>query len=149
MLLFGDVNHLTQDVAFDYMSEQDKPIPAAVDMLFAGFPCKDFSSLNCQKKDRRSCLLTGEFSSGGGFRGLMEYMEKHRPRIVILENVASTDHTLDEAWQDASADVGMNDGERDDGDTLPASQAEGVGDRETTCHIGARLSLAPPPLECR
>lgn len=51
-------------------------------MLVAGTSCVDFSNLNNEKKK-----LNQGGESGRTFRGMLSWVEKHRPPIVILENV--------------------------------------------------------------
>jgi site-specific DNA-cytosine methylase len=57
-------------------------IPGGVDLLVAGFSCVDFSNLNNEKKTIKA---GGE--SGDTFGAIKDYAEKHRPKIIILENV--------------------------------------------------------------
>jgi DNA (cytosine-5)-methyltransferase 1 len=51
----------------------------AVDVLFGGFPCQDFSS----------CGHKRGFAGARGqlYRVMIEYMKKHRPMVVVGENV--------------------------------------------------------------
>ncbi|KAF2711037.1 hypothetical protein K504DRAFT_532750 [Pleomassaria siparia CBS 279.74] len=58
------------------------PVPTDLDMLVAGFSCVDFSNLNNFKRKMEE---VGE--SGDTLRAILAYCEKHRPRIVVLENV--------------------------------------------------------------
>lgn len=53
-------------------------------MLIAGTSCVDYSNLNTQKQD-----IDDNGESGRTFRGMMTWVKKHRPPIVILENVCS------------------------------------------------------------
>jgi site-specific DNA-cytosine methylase len=53
-------------------------------MLIAGTSCVDYSNLNSQKQG-----IDDEGESGRTFRGMMTWVKKHRPPIVILENVCS------------------------------------------------------------
>lgn len=53
-----------------------------MDLLIAGTSCVDYSTLNNEKQDIDS---NGE--SGRTFRGMMSWVDKHRPPIVVLENV--------------------------------------------------------------
>ena len=57
-------------------------VPGDVDLLIAGTSCVDYSTLNNEKQDIDS---NGE--SGRTFRGMMSWVDKHRPPLVILENV--------------------------------------------------------------
>lgn len=51
-------------------------------MLIAGTSCVDFSNLNNKQKD-----ITAGGESGDTFLGMMAFVKKHRPTIVIQENV--------------------------------------------------------------
>lgn len=60
------------------------PVPGNVDMLVAGTSCVDYSTLNNEKKD-----IDANGESGRTFRGMLSWVQKHRPKVVILENVCS------------------------------------------------------------
>jgi hypothetical protein len=60
-------------------------IPSGLDILIAGFVCKDLSQLNGQRKG-----LDDDGESGDTFRALHSITKKTRPRIVLIENVKST-----------------------------------------------------------
>lgn len=53
-------------------------------MLIAGTSCVDYSGLNNEKQD-----IDANGESGRTFRGMLQWVNKHRPPIVILENVCS------------------------------------------------------------
>ncbi|GAA5896190.1 hypothetical protein JCM6882_008514 [Rhodosporidiobolus microsporus] len=57
-------------------------VPGDVDILIAGTSCVDYSNLNGIKKGIHD---GGE--SGRTFFGMLRWVDKHRPPIVILENV--------------------------------------------------------------
>ena len=57
-------------------------VPVDVDILVAGFSCVDFSKLNSWTKS-----LSDVGESGDTFRAILNYAKKHRPAIIILENV--------------------------------------------------------------
>ena len=59
-------------------------VPGNVDILIAGTSCVDYSTLNNEKQD-----IDANGESGRTFRGMMSWVEKHRPPLVILENVCS------------------------------------------------------------
>lgn len=61
-----------------------KPVPGNVDLLVAGTSCVDYSNLNNEKQD-----IEANGESGRTFRGMLSWVTKHRPPIVILENVCS------------------------------------------------------------
>ena len=53
------------------------------DLLTAGFPCTSLSGLNaCPKKFRNR-----KSASGGGWMCVSDYIKRHEPRVVVLENV--------------------------------------------------------------
>lgn len=51
-------------------------------MLIAGTSCVDYSTLNNEKQD-----IDANGESGRTFRGMLSWVNRHRPKIVILENV--------------------------------------------------------------
>lgn len=59
-------------------------VPGNIDILIAGTSCVDYSNLNNEKKE-----ITASGESGRTFFGMRGYVEKHRPPVVILENVCS------------------------------------------------------------
>lgn len=59
-------------------------VPGDVDILVAGTSCVDYSNLNNEKQD-----IDANGESGRTFRGMMSWVQKHRPPLVILENVCS------------------------------------------------------------
>ncbi|GLB41686.1 putative C-5 cytosine-specific DNA methylase [Lyophyllum shimeji] len=82
-ILFRDVCELGEDEAHTAYGAL-APVPGDVDMLIAGTSCVDYSNLNTQKQD-----IDANGESGRTFRGMMKWVCKHRPPIVILENVCS------------------------------------------------------------
>ncbi|KAG8885935.1 hypothetical protein FRB98_001541 [Tulasnella sp. 332] len=82
-LLFRDVTELGNEqatTAYGAMAD----VPLEVDMLIAGTSCVDYSSLNSNKQ---SINASGE--SGETFRGMMRWVARAQPTIIILENVCS------------------------------------------------------------
>ena len=69
-------------------------VPGDVDLLVAGTSCVDFSNLNNEKK-----TLDGQGESGRTFRGMLSWVSKHRPPIVIIENVKNA------PWKDIKANM--------------------------------------------
>ncbi|KAI9007348.1 hypothetical protein BC832DRAFT_530709, partial [Gaertneriomyces semiglobifer] len=80
-LLFRDVCELGQDTAITAYGAE-VPVPGNVDLLIAGTSCVDYSNLNNEKKG-----LHDKGESGKTFRGMMDWVKKHRPPLIILENV--------------------------------------------------------------
>jgi site-specific DNA-cytosine methylase len=68
----------------------EESIPACLDILIAGFVCKDLSRLNTRQKD-----LDSDGESGDTWRAIYSYAERFRPSIVLLENVKSTSSLWD------------------------------------------------------
>lgn len=60
------------------------PVPGDVDLLVAGTSCVDYSNLNNVKQG-----IDAKGESGQTFRGMLAWVEQHRPPLVILENVCS------------------------------------------------------------
>ncbi|KAF2027883.1 hypothetical protein EK21DRAFT_70985 [Setomelanomma holmii] len=69
----------------------EEPIPSNLDILIAGFVCKDLSRLNSRQKD-----LDSGGESGDTWAAIYSYAKRFRPRIVLLENVKSTSAV----WED-------------------------------------------------
>ncbi|KAM0792935.1 hypothetical protein ACM66B_002694 [Microbotryomycetes sp. NB124-2] len=100
-LLFRDVTELGEDEALTAYGGL-AAVPGDIDMLVAGTSCVDYSPLNTKKKtiDARgesgqsrllqlcSHALTVTVCTGRTFFGMMDYVVKHKPAIVILENVS-------------------------------------------------------------
>ncbi|KAI0333863.1 hypothetical protein GY45DRAFT_1432004 [Cubamyces sp. BRFM 1775] len=80
-LLFRDVCELGEDEATTAYGAL-APVPGDVDLLVAGTSCVDYSNLNNEKQD-----IDANGESGRTFRGMMSWVKKHRPPLVILENV--------------------------------------------------------------
>lgn len=59
-------------------------VPGDVDLLVAGTSCVDYSNLNNEKQD-----IDAKGESGRTFHGMLSWVTRHRPPIVILENVCS------------------------------------------------------------
>ncbi|UZJ52821.1 hypothetical protein CBS101457_002141 [Exobasidium rhododendri] len=82
-VLFRDVCELGGDQAHTaYGALVD--VPGNVDLLVAGTSCVDYSNLNSNKKGMGD---GGE--SGRTFFGMLNWVKRHRPAIVLLENVKS------------------------------------------------------------
>ncbi|KAG5191268.1 hypothetical protein JKP88DRAFT_174699 [Tribonema minus] len=82
-ILFRDVRELGGDKATTaYGAMVD--VPGEVDMLVAGTSCVDYSNLNNDKKS-----IDGGGESGQTFHGMLNWVKRNKPPIVILENVCS------------------------------------------------------------
>lgn len=84
-LLFRDIRELGNDrAATAYGTLAPVPnSPGSVDILVAGTSCVDFSNLNNSQKD-----LDEKGESGQTFRGMLDWVKKAKPAVVILENVS-------------------------------------------------------------
>ena len=80
-LLFRDIRDIGKDFASTAYGGQSR-VPGDVDVVIAGTVCKDFSTLNNHQKE-----LGAEGQSGQTFRGLLRYVRRHAPSVVILENI--------------------------------------------------------------
>jgi len=80
-LLFRDVCELGEEQAYTAFGSL-ADVPGNVDILIAGTLCVDYSALNNQKKG-----LEDGGESGRTFHGMLDWVEKHKPAVVILENV--------------------------------------------------------------
>ncbi|SPO39060.1 uncharacterized protein PSFLO_04539 [Pseudozyma flocculosa] len=80
-ILFRDVTELGGDRAHTaYGALVD--VPGNVDILIAGTSCVDYSHLNNKKKG-----LNDGGESGRTFHGMLDWVKRHRPALVVLENV--------------------------------------------------------------
>ncbi|SPO47219.1 uncharacterized protein PSANT_04907 [Moesziomyces antarcticus] len=80
-ILFRDVTELGGEKAHTaYGALVD--VPGDVDILIAGTSCVDYSHLNNSKKG-----LNDGGESGRTFRGMLEWVMRHKPTLVVLENV--------------------------------------------------------------
>ena len=59
-----------------------KPIPKNIDLLIAGWVCKDYSTANLKEPSAK----TGGVSDTT-IEAILAHAQKHRPRMVLLENV--------------------------------------------------------------
>ncbi|KAI8799644.1 hypothetical protein BJ742DRAFT_128160 [Cladochytrium replicatum] len=82
-VLFRDICELGQDEAHTAYGSLVS-VPGETDMIIAGTSCVDFSNLNNQKQ-----TLSAKGESGTTFRGLLDYVKKNKPPIIINENVVS------------------------------------------------------------
>ncbi|CAL1714237.1 unnamed protein product [Somion occarium] len=82
-LLFRDVCELGNSHATTVYGAL-APVPGDVDMLIAGTSCVDFSNLNNEKQG-----INDGGESSRTFQGMMSWVKRHRPPLVIMENVCS------------------------------------------------------------
>mmetsp|Transcript_23405 Transcript_23405/g.65363 ORF Transcript_23405/g.65363 Transcript_23405/m.65363 type:complete len:669 (+) Transcript_23405:1-2007(+) len=84
--LFSDCTQMGRKRAWDVKSKSVQEIPGDIDFLVAGFSCKDLSFMNSYRK-----TLEEMGQSGRTLRGCFDYVERYRPRCVLLENVYAID----------------------------------------------------------
>ncbi|KAF1931765.1 uncharacterized protein M421DRAFT_90003 [Didymella exigua CBS 183.55] len=92
-ILFRDVRQLGDeivDTATTAYGAEEK-IPGNLDILIAGFVCKDLSSLNSRKK-----TVDDQGETGDTWRAIYFYVKRFQPGIVLLENVKSDKRTWDD-----------------------------------------------------
>lgn len=84
--LFADCTQMGRARAWDVKSQSVQDVPGDIDILAAGFSCKDLSFMNSYRK-----TLEEMGQSGATLRGCFDYVERYRPRLVLLENVYAID----------------------------------------------------------
>nr|XP_018266781.1 DNA repair protein Rad8 [Kwoniella dejecticola CBS 10117]OBR88939.1 DNA repair protein Rad8 [Kwoniella dejecticola CBS 10117] len=82
-VLFRDVTELGKKKAHTAYGSLVE-VPGNVDILIAGTSCVDYSNLNNVQQD-----IDANGESGRTFRGMLQWVKKHQPPIVILENVCN------------------------------------------------------------
>jgi site-specific DNA-cytosine methylase len=80
-LLFRDIRELGDDQAATAYGALET-VPLDVDLLVAGTSCVDYSPLKTEKKG-----IEEQGESGQTFRGMMAWVERSKPSLVLLENV--------------------------------------------------------------
>jgi site-specific DNA-cytosine methylase len=99
-IIFRDVREFIPDDATTAITAYgaEASIPLGVDVLIAGFVCKDLSRLNSQPKG-----LGDDGESGDTWRAIYSYAKRFRPSIVLLENVKGLSKLWNEVvslWDD-------------------------------------------------
>lgn len=83
----GDEDATTATTAYG----AEEKIPGNLDILIAGFVCKDLSPLNSRKK-----TVDDQGETGDTWRAIYFYAKRFQPAIVLLENVKSDKWTWDD-----------------------------------------------------
>ena len=91
-VIFPDIRSLGCGSAVNAITSKEEPIPE-FDLFIVGWSCKDFSSLKRSKKNQPSESLPGLLAEGRGtsgitFHGVLATVSQHRPKAVVMENVA-------------------------------------------------------------
>ncbi len=60
---------------------------AAADVFVTGFVCKSVSTENNNRHTYSNCIQEASGETGETFSGMMGYIKKHKPMVVIAENV--------------------------------------------------------------
>jgi hypothetical protein len=105
-LLFRDIREFITEGATTATTAYGsiEAIPQGVDMLVAGFSCRNLSRQNNYQKSLKE---SGE--SGETWMAVYEYSKRFRPRVVLLENVKSKASTWDDLvaqWSDIGYEAG-------------------------------------------
>ena len=81
-ILFRDIRELGNKKAMTAYGSM-VTVPGVCDILVAGTSCVDYSNLNCEKK-----TISQKGESGQTFRGMLQWIKKFQPPLVIIENVS-------------------------------------------------------------
>jgi site-specific DNA-cytosine methylase len=84
--LFGDIQELPTGTAFNYITGKAEEVPS-VDILIAGFVCKSVSFENNDRDKYANCIKEACGLTGITFQGMIQYVRKFQPAVVICENV--------------------------------------------------------------
>ena len=90
--LFAEVQDLIEKKAISHHKGNKQQIPKmvpGVHIAFIGFPCKDVSSLNANRKHHANVVAEGGSKTGSALQGSLDYIDVHGDEllIVFLENV--------------------------------------------------------------
>ncbi len=96
--VFVDAHTLIDGVAKDWNAPRSPDgsigssnIPRTVDLIIAGFPCTDISTLNIKSASSRHCVERGTHRTGGVYRSILSYAKLSLPYMIVLENVRALD----------------------------------------------------------
>lgn len=105
--LIPDVEHLgskwAPTIGLEHINTKETGrliIMPGVHIYIAGFVCRARSRLNGKSHQNKGCVEAGTASTGRSFKAVIDYVVKHRPRAVVLENL----ETLLETAEDGSCD---------------------------------------------
>ena len=90
--MFGAVETLEFEKSISYHDKGRRMLPKSVpsvDWAFAGFPCKDVSTLNSNKKKFKSVIAEGGSKTGSCFQSILRWVRAHGGALNIIwfENV--------------------------------------------------------------
>ena len=86
-MMFDDICALHTGRACNAVTREVNAVPA-VDVFVAGFVCKSVSTANAHRGEHGECITEGSGQTGETFSGVLGYVRRNRPHIVICENVA-------------------------------------------------------------
>lgn len=110
-LLFGDIKELQSGKAMNYMTNTMVEVPR-VDIVVAGFVCKSVSLENNEREKYSNCIQEASGATGVTFDGMMGYVRKYNPSLVICENVKGLT-TRNKGQEPVVLDVGRKFGKAD------------------------------------
>ena len=91
--LFSNVECLSSTRALNALSTGQQAAPVEVPrmlwMYCAGIVCQDINSLNPRCSENRDSCAQGSGRTGGTWRACIGYLNSHRPRHALFENVAT------------------------------------------------------------
>lgn len=90
-LLFDDVKVLHIGRAYSIVTGEVEDVPQ-VDIVIAGFVCKSVSTQNADRDLYADCINDETGMTGETFSGVMKYVKKYKPAMVICENVLGLIH---------------------------------------------------------
>ncbi len=103
-ILFRDIVEVgSKDAAFDVKTQQAQAVPV-VQLAIAGTECDNYSALNFHTRaGAEGVASTGSVKSGSTLEGLLSYIVKCKPRLVVWENsdkakVADLTHLTNLLW---------------------------------------------------
>jgi site-specific DNA-cytosine methylase len=88
--MFENVMDFYESRARCLIAGQHRAVPGA-NIIFMGFSCKDVSHMNIYSANARDCIKQKSLRTGSTLSGGMQYVRRHRPKLVFLENVAALD----------------------------------------------------------
>ena len=86
-LIFPDICELHTGRALNIVTREVCDIPA-VDVFVAGFVCKSVSTENAKRGSYGQCIADARGQTGETFEGVLGYVRRFRPKLVICENVS-------------------------------------------------------------
>ena len=84
--LFCDIKTLKCQQVLNLVTGAMERVPTA-DIFITGFVCKSVSTENNDRRVYKNCIQEGTGETGETFSGMMDYVKKHCPSVVIAENV--------------------------------------------------------------